>query len=108
MLTECMRAELAGHGIKVSGICPGLINTDVIKNTRFVGLGDAEKARAKTEKLYQLRHYTPERVANEIVFAVQANRAVLLITPEARMMQTLSRLSPSAMRLLARLDVVVN
>jgi NAD(P)-dependent dehydrogenase (short-subunit alcohol dehydrogenase family) len=105
MLTECMRAELADHGIKVSGICPGLINTDIIKSTRFVGPRDPEKTRAKTEKLYQLRHFTPERVANEIVFAVQSNRAVLPITLEAKLMQTLSRVSPSTMRLLARVEV---
>ncbi len=37
MLSECLRAELAGQGIGVSAICPGIVNTNITATTRFAG-----------------------------------------------------------------------
>lgn len=108
MLSECMRADLAGSGIKVSAICPGIVPTNIINSTRFVGMDedDAAQARAKTNRLYQLRHFSAEHVAREIVHAVQANKAVAPVSLEAKLTKGLGRLSPAALRLAARVDVL--
>ena len=37
MLSECLRAELAGQGIGVSAICPGIVNTNITSTARFAG-----------------------------------------------------------------------
>ncbi|MDJ0342061.1 SDR family oxidoreductase [Streptomyces sp. H10-C2] len=106
MLSECLRAELAPHGIGVTAICPGIVNTNITSATRFAGVTDAEqeRRRAKSSRLYGLRNYPPEKVAQAIVRAVLRNSAVVPVTPEARGARLLARLSPKALRALARLD----
>lgn len=106
MLSECLRAELAPHGIGVSAICPGLVNTPITRSARFAGVGEEEqeRRRARSARLYGLRNYPPEKVARAIVRAVQRDSAVVPVTPEARGARLLSRLSPKALRALARMD----
>jgi NAD(P)-dependent dehydrogenase (short-subunit alcohol dehydrogenase family)/pimeloyl-ACP methyl ester carboxylesterase len=106
MLSECLRAELAPHGIGVSAICPGLVNTAITASARHTGVSEEEqeRRRARSAKLYSRRNYPPEKVARAIVRAVQRDTAVVPVTPEARGARLLSRLSPGALRALARVD----
>lgn len=106
MLSECLRAELAPHGIGVSAICPGLVNTAIVGSAIHAGVGqeEQERRRARTARLYRLRNYPPEKVARAIVRAVQRDLAVVPVTPEARGARLLSRLSPGALRAFARVD----
>ena len=50
MLTECLRAELAGDGIGVTAICPGVIDTAIVSTTRFVGLTSRRGGRASPDR----------------------------------------------------------
>ncbi|MEV6590855.1 SDR family oxidoreductase [Streptomyces acidicola] len=104
MLSECLRAELAGHGIGVSAICPGFVNTNITSTARFAGVdADEEKRRQKkAARLYGLRNYPPEKVANAILRAVVRNEAVVPVTPEARAGRLLSRFAPRALHAIAR------
>ncbi|MFF1377704.1 SDR family oxidoreductase [Streptomyces sp. NPDC058308] len=106
MLSECLRAELAGQGIGVSAICPGIVNTNITATSRFVGVeADEEKRRQKkSARLYGMRNYPPEKVADAILTAVVKNQAVVPVTPEARGARLLSRFSPKALRAIARLE----
>ena len=107
MFSECLRAEMAEHNIGVSAICPGIIDTPITRSTRFVGVDDDEQSRRQdnTEKLYQRRAFTPNRVAQAIVAAVEKNRAVVPVSPEARGMQWLGRFTPSLARNLAQVEI---
>ncbi|ANH95469.1 short chain dehydrogenase [Streptomyces sp. SAT1] len=104
MLSECLRAELAGQGIGVTAICPGFVNTDITSTTHFAGVdAEEEKRRQKrTSRLYGLRNYPPEKVADAILRAVVRDAAVVPVTPEARLFHALSRFSPRTLRRLAR------
>ncbi|MFJ2771602.1 SDR family oxidoreductase [Streptomyces sp. NPDC087300] len=106
MLSECLRAELAGQGIGVSAICPGLVNTNITATTRFTGVdAEEEKRRQKrTSRLYGLRNYPPEKVADAVLRAVVKNQAVVPVTPEARGAHLMSRFTPKALRAIARLE----
>ncbi|MEU3300929.1 SDR family oxidoreductase [Streptomyces sp. NPDC006678] len=106
MLSECLRAELAGQSIGVSAICPGIVNTNITATARFAGVSEEEQQRRqkKTSRLYGLRNYPPERVAEAVLRAVVDNRAVVPVTPEARGARLLSRFSPGALRAIARLE----
>ena len=108
MLSECLRAELAGHGIGVSAICPGVVNTGITRTTRFVGLSDAEQEerRMAAVRFYARRNFGPEKVAEQILRAVRDDIPVVPVAAEAKIGRAMSRLSPAAMRALARLDVV--
>ncbi|WP_406382687.1 SDR family oxidoreductase [Streptomyces sp. NBC_01618] len=106
MLSECLRAELADRSIGVSAICPGIVNTNITATTHFAGV-DAEeekRLRKRASRLYGLRNYPPERVADAILKAVVRNQAVVPVTPEARGARFLSRFSPGALRGIARLE----
>ncbi len=106
MLSECLRAELAGQGIGVSAICPGFVNTNITSTARFAGVDAAEEQRRqkKTARLYGLRNYPPEKVADAILRAVVRNQAVVPVTPEARGLRFMSRFTPRTLRAIARLE----
>ncbi|GAA3126747.1 SDR family oxidoreductase [Streptomyces rectiviolaceus] len=106
MLSECLRAELAGQGIGVSAICPGFVNTNITATTHFTGVDAEEEKRRqkKTSRLYGLRNYPPEKVADAILRAVVKNQAVVPVTPEARGAHLMSRFTPKALRAIARLE----
>ncbi|MFF3754800.1 SDR family oxidoreductase [Streptomyces sp. NPDC002018] len=106
MLSECLRAELAGQGIGVSAICPGFVNTGITSTARFTGVSaeEEERRRKKTARLYGLRNYPPEKVADAVLRAVVRNQAVVPVTPEARGARLLSRLVPGALRAIARVE----
>ncbi|MGV4888416.1 SDR family oxidoreductase [Streptomyces viridosporus] len=104
MLSECLRAELAGRGIGVTAVCPGFVNTAITSTARFAG-ADAEeerRLRKRAARLYGLRDYPPEKVAAAILRAVVRNEAVVPVTPEARTAYALSRWMPDALRRIAR------
>ncbi|WP_329218999.1 SDR family oxidoreductase [Streptomyces sp. NBC_01485] len=104
MLSECLRAELAGQGIGVTAVCPGLVNTGITATATFVGV-DAEEERRRQKRAtraYGLRNYPPEKVADAILRAVALNKAVVQVTPEAKASYALSRFLPRALRALAR------
>lgn len=105
MLSQSLRAELAGHRIGVSVVCPGFASTGIVKNGIVVGGTPAERARLKerTQKAMRLRNYPPEKVAERVVDAIIRNRAVVPVNFEGHLLHTLSRLSPGAMRLIARI-----
>nr|WP_030022893.1 SDR family oxidoreductase [Streptomyces monomycini] len=106
MLSESLRAELAGQGIGVTAVCPGIVNTNITTTARFTGLSADEEKRRQTKvaRAYGLRNYPPEKVADAILRAVVRNEAVVPVTPEARGAHLLSRFAPRALRALARLD----
>ncbi|WP_317492811.1 SDR family oxidoreductase [Haloechinothrix sp. LS1_15] len=107
MLSDCLRAELDGHGIGVSTICPGVVATNITRTARFTGVDDAgqQAKRDRATKLYGRRNFTPRRVATEIVRAVERQRPVVPVTPEAKVTYLLSRVSPATLRSAAKLEL---
>jgi NAD(P)-dependent dehydrogenase (short-subunit alcohol dehydrogenase family)/pimeloyl-ACP methyl ester carboxylesterase len=107
MLSECLRAELAEHGIGVTAVCPGVVHTNITATTRFVGTdADTEKRRQDSvTALYRRRNYTPDRVAAQIVSAAERNPALQPVTPEAHVSLAAYRLAPGLMRAIARRDI---
>ncbi|GAB7102932.1 SDR family oxidoreductase [Streptomyces phaeofaciens JCM 4814] len=105
MLSECLRAELSGQGIGVTAICPGLVNTNITSTAAFVGVDAEEEKRRqnRSARLYGLRNYPPEKVADAILRAVVRDEAVVAVTPEARGARVLSRFAPGVLRAIARM-----
>ncbi|MEU1817391.1 SDR family oxidoreductase [Streptomyces roseifaciens] len=106
MLSECLRAELAGQGIGVSAICPGIVNTPITGAARFAGVSEEEQRRMRTKasRAYGRRNYPPEKVAEAVLRAVVRNQAVVPVTPEAHGLHFVSRFAPWAQRALARIE----
>ncbi|MGW4905180.1 SDR family oxidoreductase [Streptomyces sp. NPDC004270] len=106
MLSECLRAELAAQRIGVTAICPGIVNTNITSTARFTGVDEEEQRRRqkRSARLYGMRNYPPEKVASAILEAVEHNRAVVPVTPEARGARVLSRVAPGVLRRIARME----
>jgi NAD(P)-dependent dehydrogenase (short-subunit alcohol dehydrogenase family) len=93
-LSEALREELVPHGIGVSAICPGIINTPITTNSRMRGASGEPGARERVVALYGRRNYGPERVARNILKAVGRNRTVAPVAPEAWLAYGMTRISP--------------
>ncbi|MBK5153346.1 SDR family oxidoreductase [Burkholderia sp. R-69608] len=108
MLSECMRGELAAHGIGVSAICPGFAETGIMASTQYVGASaqDQERMRQKAAKLYKLRGLQPETVAKAALRAVLRNKPVVAVGIEAHSMRFISRYMPGLSRVIARIGMV--
>jgi NAD(P)-dependent dehydrogenase (short-subunit alcohol dehydrogenase family) len=95
-LSECMRYELVDYGIGVTAVCPGVINTAIVHTGRMRGILADDRVRQFMSDGFRRRNYTPERVAENILKAVQRNRAVAPVSPEAWATYFLKRLFPTA------------
>ncbi len=104
-LGEALQDELRGDGIGVTVICPGLIDTPITHNARLLGEIGTDKARGRMIDAYRKRHYTPARVAGNILKAIGRNRVVAPISIEAWVMYYLKRFAPWLMR---RLNVLMS
>lgn len=101
-LSEALRNELHRYRIGVTAVCPGVINTPLTGNTRMRGAADAPGERERLAKLYERRNYGPERVARNVLKAIQRNRTVAPISPESWIIYYLKRLAPGAVHALTR------
>lgn len=106
MLSESLRTELAPHGIGVSAICPGIVDTGIVTRTAFVGVGAEEQQRRRDsiQRLYRRRRLPPSKVATAIVRAVRRNEAVVTVGPEAGLARLVYRLSPGLARRIGSID----
>ncbi|MBN1288832.1 MAG: SDR family NAD(P)-dependent oxidoreductase [Actinobacteria bacterium] len=94
--SETLRSEAALHGIGVSCICPGLVDTPItraVKLTSRSKRNPTEKMQNKFVRAYQLRNYTPDKVAKAVVKAVEKNKGVVPVCPETYLMDFTHRTS---------------
>jgi len=92
-LSETLRSEVRRYGIGVSTICPGVINTRIVAETR---MHVRETYRAKREVLidfYRRFGWPPERVAKAVLSSVRHNRSVVPVGPEVWLQWFTKRLS---------------
>jgi NAD(P)-dependent dehydrogenase (short-subunit alcohol dehydrogenase family)/pimeloyl-ACP methyl ester carboxylesterase len=110
MFGDCLRAELDQAGVGLTTMCPGVIDTNIVRTTRFdvsaVKQGNVEARRAQIEKIFAARRYGPDKVAKAIVSAVKKNKPIRPVAPEAYFVYGVAHLLPQAMRSSARASVM--
>ena len=106
MFSDCLRAELAAAGIGLTTICPGVVNTNIVAAAEFHPAQGRHAAvpgrRATLQRMFELRRYPPEKVADAILSAVRDNRAIRPVAPEAHLLYATSRVLPPVLRSTAR------
>ncbi len=102
--SEALRGELVDRGIGVTAVCPGVINTPIVHSEHMYGSSATPENREKAIQLFQRRNYGPDRVARGILKAIQKNRAVAPISPEAWAGYWIKRLFPWLVAALGRLS----
>lgn len=95
--------ELAEHGIGVSTVCPGFVDTPIARSLRVRGDEDPERTRERTAHFLKWRNLAPERVARAVVRAAERGELVVPVGAEALVLSLFSRLSPRAPRALLAL-----
>jgi NAD(P)-dependent dehydrogenase (short-subunit alcohol dehydrogenase family) len=93
-LSEGLRAELAGHGIQVSTICPGLMRTGSPRHALFKGRHRAEYAWFSISDSLPIASMSAERAARQVVEAVRSGRAERVLSLPAKLGATLHGLFP--------------
>jgi NAD(P)-dependent dehydrogenase (short-subunit alcohol dehydrogenase family) len=74
-LTEALDIELRGTRVRVSAVCPGVINTPIVSTS--VMRGPWADRRARTEDLYARRGTSPDVVARQVLAAVSRGRRIV-------------------------------
>lgn len=92
-MSRSLRAELAPHGVGVTAICPGMINTSIVADGRLAG--GIERGRARMVERFK-KGAPPEAVARAIFDAVRDNAAVRTVGRDAWALHQLTRLLPAA------------
>ena len=101
-LSEALREEMREYNIGVSTICPGMIDTNIIATSRL-RVPNEEKARAVAAKAFRDRKFSPSKVADAIVSAVEHNRDVVPVAPEAWASYYMKRIAPGITPALGRI-----
>ena len=97
--SEALRGDLQAHGIGVTAVCPGLVNTSIVATS--TAEGGAAGWQGNAVDFYARRNYPPSKVATAILQAVRRNTAVCPVTPEAWVTYHAKRLLPGLTRTLA-------
>ena len=109
MASECLRGELAPHKIGVTAICPGIVNTGLLANANLVGVeGQEAQLRSLGEALLKRVAHSPDTIARAVVRASVNNPATKPVTVESRVGYLASRVSPGALRVIARYATLEN
>jgi NAD(P)-dependent dehydrogenase (short-subunit alcohol dehydrogenase family) len=105
-LSESLRGDLARHGIKVSCICPGVVDTAIVHSTLYEGKDFTPEVQQGIQKFYAGRKYTPRKVADAIVSAVDRGAGLVPVTPESWFMWLTQRAAPGLITRFGRGDKV--
>ncbi|MFL6138593.1 MAG: SDR family NAD(P)-dependent oxidoreductase [Frankiaceae bacterium] len=100
-LSLSLRAEAAAHGVRVTVVCPGFVDTPILDKA---GPGDLPQPRlaTRTRELalhYARRLHSAEAVAADVLRGIDRNRAIVVTPARARLAWRLHRLSPALLEL---------
>jgi len=91
-LSTALRMEAAAFGVRVTAICPGLIETPIV--------GASKKLNADTETLLRELPFTlhsPDRLAEKVLRGVERNKAIIEFSAITRVLWRAYRAMPAAM-----------
>jgi NAD(P)-dependent dehydrogenase (short-subunit alcohol dehydrogenase family) len=93
-LSTSLRIEAERHGVRVSAVCPGLIDTPLKQSMKVLGV-TREEVLADSPPLFPA-----ERCAQVILRGVERNRDLIVVTPVAQILWRLYRFVPRPTRAL--------
>lgn len=92
-MSDALALELDGTDIGVTVVCPGVINTPIVRNRNAVSPVIPVQQLDKLERFYGTTGAHPSVVAERIVRAVRRGDDIVLAGPSARLLFNLKRLS---------------
>jgi len=84
-LSLSLRSEAAGHGVRVSVVCPGFVRTPILKSPRVSGMEPADGEKL-LKKMWPFPLMEPDDLAREVLAGVAKNEPVIVAPRPARML----------------------
>ena len=97
-LSDALAMELRETDVGVTVVCPGVINTPIVRNRRAVAPSVPAAALDKLERQYQAKGVHPSVVGARIVRAVRRGEDIVLVGPTAAAVFHARRLSRRLLR----------
>ncbi len=99
-LSTSLRAEGRDLGVKVSAVCPGVVDTNILYKSEMLK-SDPKEALA----LVMVKRMNVDKAAGDILKGVKKNKPIIVITPHGKVLWRIQRLFPSINNFLALLAV---
>ncbi|MEM7184409.1 MAG: SDR family oxidoreductase, partial [Spirochaetota bacterium] len=89
---ESLRAELKSHNIGVTALCPGVINTNIIKDGD-INTGSENVSKSMVDEFYQKVGAEPEQVASDAIRALEKDVGIMATPWNTYFPWTIKRIS---------------
>ena len=96
--TEGLKMELANTNVHVTTLCPGVINTPIVRNFSGVASSVSDATLEKMRHFYRRAGCPPERVATDMVRAVRRDSDIVLSGPKVALAYHTRRISVKLIR----------
>jgi NAD(P)-dependent dehydrogenase (short-subunit alcohol dehydrogenase family) len=83
-VSEVLRFDLARHGIGVSLVCPGGVNTGLVSTVDIKGVDMSRPDVMALRARFQRHAVSPEKAATAIIKGIKANRYMVFTSPDIR------------------------
>lgn len=81
-VSEVLRFDLKRYRIGVTLVCPGAVDTGLVKTVQIVGIDANAPDVVKMRERFQKHAITPDRAAKQILDGVRRNRYLVLTSPD--------------------------
>ena len=83
-ISEVLRFDLEQHGIGVSLVCPGGVDTGLVNTVRIVGVDTESPTLVKMRERFRKHAVSPEQAARAILKGVKRNRYLVFTSSDIR------------------------
>src|SRR6478735_10758584 len=101
-VSEVLRFDLARHGIGVSLVCPGGVDTGLTETVSIAGVDNASPQFRKLQAHFKKRAVTPEQAASSILWGIRKNKYWVYTSPDIRVAHLAQRYFPPGYNLAMR------
>lgn len=83
-VSEVLRFDLARHGIHLSLVCPGAVNTGLVQTVSVAGVDTSSRGVARVREHFQKHATTPEEAAEAILRGVERRQYMVFTSADIR------------------------
>ncbi|GAA2617253.1 SDR family oxidoreductase [Actinomadura fulvescens] len=101
-VSEVLRFDLRRHGIGVSLVCPGGIDTPLVRTVDIVGVDREARRTRRAIALFRKHAVSPDKAAQAIVRGVERDKYLIFTSGDIRALHLLQRYVPIVYTVLMR------